>query len=160
MSQSGIRQLDLGDVAIAEIQKDRYLVTGSELAIVRGPIENAAYHSFFPVGVALRNLYAAGSGFCSTGAHPAGFSAWLTRYATTPAAMRIRAKANELIFHTCSCSLRTIEKPSSSIGGMATAIAPNKPPGTRNGRGRSGSRKRSTARAANASMRLMPQRRS
>ena len=27
----------------------------------------------------VRNLYAAGSGSCSAGAHPAGFSAWLTR---------------------------------------------------------------------------------
>src|SRR5260370_5173364 len=61
--------------------------------------------------------------FSSPTAHPCGFSAWLTPYATNPAAIRIMPQANELMFHTCSCSLRITEKPNNNIGGMPTALA-------------------------------------
>src|SRR5216683_3088739 len=80
-----------------------YLVTGLELAIVKdtnptktppiiaigawrnsprisSPIDLAAAARALILSrwdLVVRNLYAAGSGFCSAGAHPAGFSAWL-----------------------------------------------------------------------------------
>src|SRR5205807_1623975 len=87
-------------------------------------------------------FYTAGCGFSSgvTADHPPGFSAWFTAYATTPAAIRIMPKANELMPRIDSCSLRTTEKHSKSAGGMPIAIAPNQPPGTRKGRASCGSR--------------------
>ena len=73
-----------------------------------------------------------------------------------------RADQNHVRRQTNSCpridswSARATAKPSRSAGGMPIAIAPNKPPGTLNGRGSSGSRKRSTTRATNSSTRLAP----
>src|SRR5215470_14712560 len=69
--------------------------------------------------------YAVGCDFCSRRVpQPDGLRATLAKYANTPAAIRSIPNANELMPHTCSLCLRTIEKVSNSIGGMPTAIAP------------------------------------
>ena len=43
----------------------------------------------------------------------------VTAYATTPAPIRIMPNSKELMFQICSCSLRMMEKASSSMGGDA-----------------------------------------
>jgi len=52
----------------------RFVVEGYSLWVVQ-----MALKILLLWDLVVRNLYAAGSGFCSAGAHPAGFSAWLMR---------------------------------------------------------------------------------